>query len=61
MCLICIEYNKLAFDDLIRNVNELSNTNPKHAEEFFYKLEAEDPELMKDIEEYFLDQLSFGN
>lgn len=61
MCLICVEYNKLSFNDLIRNVNELTNTNPKHAEEFFYKLEKENPDLLSEIERHFWDNLSFGD
>lgn len=53
MCLLCTEYNKLSLKDLVRNATELSDLNPNHAEEFFYKLESENPDLMEQVEEQF--------
>jgi len=57
MCLICIEYNKLSTVDLLRNINELVNIDPDHAEDFFYMLEEKDPELLEKIEKYYWDNL----
>lgn len=53
MCLLCFDYQKLSLKDLVKNAKELSETNPLHAEEFFYKLESEDPDLMDKVEEEF--------
>ena len=59
MCLICVEYNKLSMVDLLRNINELVNSNPDHAEDFFYTLEEKDPELLEKIEKYYWDNIKF--
>lgn len=57
MCLLCVEYNKLSFKDLIKNAVELSQIDEEHAEEFFYKLESENPDLMDAVEEEFWNKL----
>ena len=57
MCMICVDYKKLSVADLIRNTKELSNTDPDHAEQFFYELAKNDPETLEKIEKYFWDSL----
>jgi hypothetical protein len=57
MCLICVDYKKLGTSDLIKNVMELSETNPQHAEDFFYELSKNDPETLEKIENYLWDSL----
>jgi hypothetical protein len=57
MCLICIDYKKLSFTDLVKNATELSNVDPDHAEEFFYMLQEKDPELLEKLEKYYWDNL----
>lgn len=58
MCLICVDYKKLSVSDLIKNSLELSNTDPDHAEEFFYMLSQKDPEMLEKIEKYFWDRIT---
>lgn len=58
--MICVDYKKLSMTDLIRNATELANTNPEHAEEFFYKLSEEDPKLLENLEKYYWDNLVKG-
>lgn len=57
MCLICIDYKKLSFIDLVKNTTELANTNPDHAEEFFHMLLEKDPEIAENLEKYYWDNL----
>ena len=58
MCMICVDYKKLDFKDLVRNATELCDTNAEHAEDFFYMLEKEDPETLSKLEKYFWDKLT---
>lgn len=57
MCLICVDYKKLSFTDLVKNINELANIDPDHAEQFFYILMEKDPELADRLEKYYWDHL----
>lgn len=61
MCLICVEYNKLSMNELVQNSLELVGADPEHAEEFFLKLEKENPELLDKMGEVFYDELRSFN
>ena len=51
MCLICVEFDKLSLIEAKRNFGEMTDLDPKHAEEVRKKIrEREDLEFTRRIE-----------
>jgi len=57
MCLICVEIQKetLTGENFIKNIGELIDTDPKHAEVVIAKLSQTNPEYLDKLDDELFD------
>lgn len=59
MCLLCVEITKKSLNgiDFARNLEEVLQTDPQHADEVFKALTSADPDYLDKLENDLLDKL----